>query len=223
VADSSDWRVTITFGDPAAAEEARRSVSEHRVEEDIQRSLGRNIAVGAGDSQIFLYAGTENAARQAEEVARGVLAARGIDAEFALHRWHPIEEEWENAAAPLPQTPEQREAEHDRRMADETQESLATGKAEWEVIVTAPSHRAAVELAGRLQDEGRTVIRRWKYLFLGANDEDDAADLARAIRQEIPDGVSVTSEPLAFTHYARGWDGGVRLYPDADPEPDAGR
>ena len=84
--DSSDWRVTISLADGAHAELARRSFSEREVEEDVHLRLGRNIAVGGGDSQIFLYAGTENAARQAEQVARDVLADHGIEAEFGLHR-----------------------------------------------------------------------------------------------------------------------------------------
>ena len=96
MADSNDWRVTISLTDPAHLERARQSFSAHEVEEDVRRQLGRSVAIGAGDSQIFLYAGTENAARDAERVARDVLAGQGIQAEFALHRWHPIEEEWED-------------------------------------------------------------------------------------------------------------------------------
>jgi hypothetical protein len=194
VADSSDWRVTISFGDPAAAEEARRSVSEHRVEEDIQRSLGRNIAVGAGDSQIFLYAGTENAARQAEEVARGVLAARGIDAEFALHRWHPIEEEWESPDVALPRTDAERQAEHERLEDAETAESLAAGSAEWQARVEFPTHHDAVAMAAKLHDEGRVVVRRWRFLLVGANNEDEAQELADQLRAEAPPGATVVAE-----------------------------
>ena len=67
--DSDDWRVTIALADPAHAERVRRSFSEHEVEEDVRRRLGRHVAVGAGDSQIYLYAGTEIAAREAERVA----------------------------------------------------------------------------------------------------------------------------------------------------------
>jgi hypothetical protein len=37
VEDSNDWRVTITLADPEHVERARRSVSEHRVEEDVRR------------------------------------------------------------------------------------------------------------------------------------------------------------------------------------------
>ena len=86
--DSDDWRVTISLAGQAQVEQAQRALSQHEVEEDVRRQLGRTIAVGAGDSQIFLYAGTEIAAMEAEQVARDVLAQHDIQAEFALHRWH---------------------------------------------------------------------------------------------------------------------------------------
>ena len=194
MADSSDWRVTITLADEAHTEQARQSFSEHQVEEDVQRSLGRDIAVGAGDSQIFLYAGSENAARQAEQVARGVLTARGIDAEFALHRWHPVEEEWESPDVALPQTEAERTAEHQRLEDAETAESLATGTAGWQARVELPTHHDAVAMAAKLHDEGRTVVRRWKFLVVGANNEDDARALADQLRAEAPPGATVYAE-----------------------------
>jgi hypothetical protein len=194
VADSTDWRVTITLADQAAAEHARRSFSGHQVEEDVHLSLGRNIAVGAGDSQIFLYAGTENAARQAEEVARGVLAARGIDAEFALHHWHPIEERWESPDVALPRTEAERQAEHQRLEDAETADSLAAGSAGWQARVELPTHHDAVVLAAKLQDEGRTVVRRWRFLIVGANNEDEARELADQLRAEAPPGATVVAE-----------------------------
>ena len=90
MADSNDWRVTISLTDPAHLEQARRSFSAHEVEEDVRRQLGRSVAIGAGDSQVFLYAGTEAAARDAEQLACDVLAGHGIAAESAVHRWHPL-------------------------------------------------------------------------------------------------------------------------------------
>jgi len=194
VEDSNDWRVTITLADPEHVERARRSVSEHRVEEDVRRQLGRSVALGAGDSQIFLYAGTENAARDAERVARDILAREDIPAEFALHRWHPIEEEWENPDVALPQTEAERQAEHQRLEDAETAESLATGTAQWEARVEFPSHHEAVELADRLRSEGRTVVRRWRFLVVGANNEDDARALAEQIKREAPPDAVVSAE-----------------------------
>ena len=194
MADSNDWRVTISLTDPAHLERARRSFSAHEVEEDVRRQLGRSVAIGAGDSQIFLYAGTENAARDAERVARDVLASQGIEAEFTLHRWHPIEEEWEDPDVALPRTEAERQAEHQRLEDAETAESLAIGSAQWEARVEFPSHHEAVALADKLRSEGRTVIQRWKFLVVGANNEDDARELAEQIRREAPPDATVSAE-----------------------------
>jgi hypothetical protein len=194
VTDSNDWRVTITPADPAHLEQARGTFSRQEVAADVHRSLGRGIAVSVGDSQIFLYAGTEKAARQAEQVAREVLDQHGIHAEYALHRWHPIEEEWEDPAVAMPQTEAEREAEHQRLEDAETAESLATGVAQWEVRVEFPSRREADALAGKLRSEGRAVIRRWRFLVIGTNNEDDARELAGVIRQEAPPDATVRAE-----------------------------
>jgi CRISPR/Cas system-associated endoribonuclease Cas2 len=193
---ANDWRVTVTLQDAAHAGRVQESLHEHEVEDDARHRLGHRVAVSADGPSIFLYAATENAAREAEQVARELTAKRDLSAEFALDRWHPVEEEWESSDVALPQTDEERAAEHQRLEAEETQESLATGNAQWEVRVDLPSHHAAVELADRLQAEGRTVIRRWTLLVLGANDEDDAKALAQVIKQEAPAGATVQAQEL---------------------------
>jgi hypothetical protein len=200
VADE-DWRVTVTLQDENNIQQAVQSVREHEVEQDVRRRLGDRVAVSADGPSLFLYAATEDAAREADRVVRGVLAKWALTADLALDRWHPIEQEWEDASAPMPQTPQQREAEHQRRIADETQDSLATGEAEWEVRVELPSRREAVELAGRLEAEGRSVIRRWRYLVVGANNEDQATEFAKAIEQEVPARASVHTGASPFTHF----------------------
>jgi hypothetical protein len=194
VADSDDWRVTISVSGQAQAGREQRPFSLHEVEEDIRRQVGRPIAVGADDRQIFLYAGTETAARDAERVACDVLAQHGIAAESALHRWHPIEEQWENPDVAMPQTEAERQAEHQRLEDTETAESLATGIAQWQVRVEFPSHRETVALARRLEDEGRAPVRRWKFLIVGASNEDDAWELAEQIRGEAPPDAMVRAE-----------------------------
>ena len=200
-----DWRVTVTLHDEAHARRALQSLCEHEVEDDVRRRLGHHVAVSADGSRIFLYADAEDAALEADRVVREVMAQRGLGAGFALDRWHPAEEEWQDAAVPLPQSDEQRAAEHQRLEAEETQESLATGHAQFEVRVGLPSHREAVALADRLQAEGRPVIRRWKFLVLGANDSDDARDLAQVIKQEAPADATIQVEEagplLPFAQY----------------------
>jgi len=194
VAGSDDWRVTISVSGGTGAGQAQQSFSLRQAEEDIRGQVGRGIAVGAGDGQVFLYAGTETAARDAERVARDVLAGHGIAAESAVHRWHPIEEQWEDPGLPMPQTKAEREAEHQRLADAETAESHATGIAQWDVRVELGSHRQAVALARELESEGRAVARRWKFLLVGVSNEDEARELAGQIRQQAPPGTAVMIE-----------------------------
>jgi hypothetical protein len=204
VADD-DWRVTVTLHDEAHVGRALQSLREHEVEDDVRRRLGHRVAVSADGPHVYLYAGAEDAAREADQVVRQVMAEHGLGADYALDRWHPAEEEWQDADVPVPQTDEQLQAEHQRLEAEETRESVATGHAQFEVRVELPTHQEAVALAERLEAEGRPVIRRWKFLVLGANDSDDARDLAAVIAQEAPADASVQVEEagplLPFAQY----------------------
>ena len=197
MADSDDWRVTLSVTS-APAGQAEQSAEQPpglgQVEEEIRRQVGRGIAVGAGDAQIYLYADTQTAAGDAERIARDVLAGHGMTAETAVHRWHPIEERWETSDVPLPQTKAEREAEHQRLVDDEAADAQATGLDQWDVRADLGSHRQAVALARKLEGEGRAVVRRWKFLIVGAADEDEARELAGQIRQEAPPGATVTVE-----------------------------
>jgi hypothetical protein len=210
VADE-DWRVTVKLPDEGHVQRVAQAVREHEVEQDVRHRLGHRVAVSADGPRIFLYAATENAAREAERVVRDVLAGKQLAAEFALDRWHPIEQEWEDAGAPLPETAEQQQAERQRRVDDDTQESLATGQAEWEVRVELPSRHEAVELARRLESEGRQVVRRWKYVVVGANNEDEAAEFARALGREAPAGATVHSAPVPFVPFGLARFGDIPL------------
>jgi hypothetical protein len=194
VADSDDWRVTLSLRGQVDGGPVQQPGSLRQVEEDIRREVGRGIGVGAGDAQIFLYAGTETTARDADRIARDVLAGHGMTAESAVHRWHPIEEQWEDPDVPMPQTKAEREAEHQRLADAETAESLATGVAQWEVRVELGSHRQAVHLARTLEGEGRAIVRRWTFLIVGANNEDEARELAGQIRHEAPPEATVMVE-----------------------------
>jgi hypothetical protein len=184
----------------AQAEQAQQPDSPRQVEEDIRRQVGGGVAVGAGDGQIFLYAGTEAAARAADQIARDVLSRHGMSAESALHRWHPIEERWETPDVPMPQTEAERQAERQRLEEAEIAESAATGIGQWQVRVELASHHQAVALARKLEDQGQSVARRWKLLIAGAGNEDQARELAGQISREAPPDAVITTE-----HAGAGW------------------
>ena len=121
-------------------------------------------------------------------------------AESALHRWHPIEERWETPDVPMPQTETERQAERQRLEDAETAESLATGIAQWQVRVELGSHRQAVALARKLEEQSWPVVRRWKFLIVGTGNEDQGRELAGQIRREAPPDAVIITE-----HAGAGW------------------
>ena len=125
--DGDDWRVSISFADRLQAARAKVLFPQYKVADYARRRLGASIAVDAGGAQVFFYAGSETAAREAERIAREVLAGHHFQAELAIDRWHPAEQAWEDPDDPMPRTDAERRAEHERLMAGETAESSAAG------------------------------------------------------------------------------------------------
>ena len=197
VTDDNDWRVTVRLHEGGQTGQAMARLSTHKVEGEVHKRLGGRVVVGTdGADELYVYAHTKDAAVAAKQTVTDVLASHGIGADFDIERWHPIEEEWEAADVRLPSTPAEIEAERARLDAEETSESLAEGHALFEVRVQLPSHRDSVALAARLQAEGYPVVRRWRFLVVGANNADQAEDFATKIRQQVPAGAVVSTEEV---------------------------
>jgi hypothetical protein len=187
---ADDWRVTATLPDEGFVERLLDRFRRHDVEDEVIARLGGRVVVSSGPGTVFVYADSKGAAREAERLLHEL-----SEAKVTVDRWHPIEERWEDASVPLPQTETAREAEHERRQQQEAEQSQETGLAEWEVRVELASHRDASELADRLGAEGMQPVRRWKYLVVGANNEDEAKELAARLRREAPSAAAVAVEP----------------------------
>lgn len=195
--DDNDWRVTVRLHAGGQAGTAVEHLSTHRVEREVQERLGGRVMVGTeGGDELFLYTDTQDAAAVAQQSVRNVLSSHGLTADYSVERWHPIAEEWEPADVPLPATSAEIQAEHAQLNAEEASESVAGGVALFEVRVHLPSHRESVALAARLVDDGYSVVRRWRFLVVGANSEDQVAQFAAAIRQQAPADAVISTEEV---------------------------
>jgi hypothetical protein len=195
--DGNDWRVTVRLHEAGQAGRAAATLSAHNVEREVHQRLGGRVMVGTdGGDELFLYTHTQDAAAAARESVGKLLASHGLKADYTVERWHPVEEEWEPAGVALPATASGLAAERSKLDAEETRESLAAGVALFEVRVQLPSHHDAVALAARLHAEGYSVVRRWRFLVVGANNEDQVAEFAAKIGQEAPAGAVVTTEEV---------------------------
>jgi hypothetical protein len=196
---AEDWRVTFTIGEPESGSLSRAltALHENELEQDARDRLAGPVAVSRDDDHLFLYADTEAAATEAERIVAGLFAEHHISVEdaVALDRWHPLEERWEDARVAMPSSDLEQAVEHERREQDEKEESEETGDADWEVRVEFASHHDASAFADRLEQQGWPVVRRWKYVIVGADDEDDAHELAGSLGQDLPTGAQVLVEP----------------------------
>ena len=190
---ADDWRLSATLSDEDAQRLLER-LREHEVDDAVRSRLGGAVAVSGEGNVVYAYADTAAAIHEAESLVRNVLAENGVAADMRVDRWHDLEQSWEDESVPLPQTEADREAELDRLEETEEAESRATGRALWEVRLELPSHGQTQKLADRLEQEGLHVIRRWTFLLVGAESEDDARELADRLRAEAPDA-AIQVEP----------------------------
>ena len=133
---------------------------------------GHRLAVSRDDDVVFVYAESQAQAEQARRMVDAELADDGIDVQAQVERWLPEEERW--SGEPPQETWEQ--------------EEIRRGYAPWEVRVERDSHDEAEELADSLEQEGFDVVRRWRYLIVGTETEEQARELARRVHGEAEPG-----------------------------------
>lgn len=195
--DQNDWRVTVSFRDGGESGAAARHLSAYQLEGEVEKRLGSRVVVGAdGGNDLFLYTATSEAATAAQQSVASLLAGHDLTADYTLERWHPVAERWEPGDTALPDTASAIAAERRELDAEETSESLAAGIALFEVRVQLPAHRQAVALAATLRAEGYSVVRRWRFLVVGANNADQAEEFAARIRQEAPADARISIEEV---------------------------
>lgn len=189
-----DWRLQFDLEPGAGMAGLLAAVRERDIDDDVRARLGDRVVVSHDASQLFLYADTEDALREAELIVRPLLEEQGVAGTAKLTRWHPEEERWEDAAVPLPASEEEHRAERERRAAAEAAESEARGYPEWEVRVETPSAADARAFAETLTAEGLPLVRRSHYVLVGAPSEADAQALADRLRSTAPAGSSFAVE-----------------------------
>jgi len=179
---SDNWRIRIELPEEAQAgnlldrlgldlgsDEARR------VSKELE---GHRLAVSRDDDVIFVYTDSQPQAERARRIVEAELAEEGIAAQIQVERWLPDEERW--SGEPAQETWEE--------------EEVRRGYAPWEVRVELDSHAEAEKLADQLEQEGYDIIRRWRYLIVGAASEEQARELARRVHGEVEPGGEVVWE-----------------------------
>jgi hypothetical protein len=191
---SDDWRLEVGLFEHGRAHALTERLAAGKLSDDLEEAFGKRLVVSADPPNIFVYTGDREQAEAAESKIREVAAEHGWDIEIELRHWHPTAEEWEDPDKPLPATDAEQLAEHRELLAQEQEDSDIRGYPEYEVRIECRSHHDTVKLDRRLHDEGFPTVRRWKYLLVGAADEDSAKALAERLRAEVSQDCTVTAE-----------------------------
>lgn len=190
-----DWRLQIDLDDDGVAGNLADHLRAAELEHDLAPDLDRRVIVSHEGERIFLYAGDREQLDRAQGVIQKFLGDKGWKGELELRHWHKDAEAWEDPDKPEPTTDAERAAEREQLMATEDAETAERGGlAEFEVRVEFPSHGEARDFAKKLDEEGLEPVRRWRYMVVGAADEDAAKELAERIRAEAPADSKVTAE-----------------------------
>ncbi len=191
---NDEWRLQIEIEDDAHATALGEHLAARELEHDLSSAFEDRVIVSRDGTRLFLYAGSREQIEAVRELVEKAAAENGWTIESRLRRWHPEAEDWENPDEALPGSESTVEDEHAARIASERGRSERTGEPEYEVRVDLPSHHDAVDFAKRLEAEGVPAVRRWKYLVVGATDEDSARELAVRLASEAPEGSEVKTE-----------------------------
>jgi hypothetical protein len=184
-----DWRVRVELGEEhvwslldrlgldlgSDARELAKELEEHR------------LAVTHDPDSVFVYTSAGLQAEQARKIVESELAELGLQPRVVVvEHWLADEDRWSDEA-PGP---------------DVDEEVVAHGYSPWEVRVETRSHDEAAELADELEREGRSVVRRWRYVLVGAGSREEAEELARRLHGRAEPSSEMVWEVLPQNPFA---------------------
>jgi hypothetical protein len=191
---NDDWRLQIDFVAENAADALQDQLDAEELEHDLSEAFADRVIVSRNDATIFLYAGDKEQAERARALVERLTREDEEEVTIDFKRWHPLSEEWRPADEPIPDEPHEERAERQIAIEREMKETEERGYPLFEVRVDLPSRGEAERFAEQLRAEGLQVVHRWKFLLVGAIDEDHARALADRIRSEAPSGSKVAAQ-----------------------------
>jgi hypothetical protein len=176
-----DWRLRVELNEGHESLLERLGLVGDDADDLAEELRDSRLAVTHDDDTVFVYAATSLELERAKAIVQRELGELHASPRAVVsEHWLADEERWDDEpAAPDPDG-----------------EVLAEGYAPWEVRIRASDHRAARELAERLEGEGYGVVRRWETVIAGCASREDAQALAARLHGEVEPGGQLVWEAL---------------------------
>jgi hypothetical protein len=184
---SESWRLNIDLREEGHARALIDRLEAVELEHDLASSFDDRVFLERHRAEVSAYAGDQAQAGKVAELVRSLAEKHGWHIETHLLEWDEVKVEWVEGSHAVPHDT-RHNAEHARIIAQERASSLAHGFPDWEAKVECPNHHDVLALAKQLTAEQIPNVHRWRYLVVGANDEDSGNALAERIRKEAPEG-----------------------------------
>src|SRR5260370_18204518 len=100
---ASEWRVSVSLPKRSQAKEDSPWTTAMST---LRSRIGSDVRVSQTPRGVFLYATSADAAMQAEQVVRDVLAEHDVTAGVRCDQWNPIKQPWTSHEALMNAAPE---------------------------------------------------------------------------------------------------------------------
>jgi hypothetical protein len=110
-----EFRVEVELDDEGHGLPLSERLRAVDLDDEARERLGGRVIVTRDGSHLFLYTNTRESCAEAERVVRELLVEDELSGDVRATRWHPVAEEWKPADEPLPESPEDIEAEQRER------------------------------------------------------------------------------------------------------------
>jgi hypothetical protein len=187
---ADDWRIRVEL----TSEEHVGNLLDRltgglgRDARELARELRRDrLAVSVDGTTVFVYADSREQAEKAREIVEAELREHRLEADIGpVEHWLDDEDRWD-AEPPGP---------------DIEEEMVERGIAPWEVRVECDSREEAKRLEEQLEAEGYDVLRRWRFLIVGAGSREEAEELAARLHGEAEPSSELVWEVLPGNPFA---------------------
>lgn len=172
---NDDWRIRIDVKEEHAEGLLERlgldlGSEARKLAEELE---GQRLVVSRDDETLFVYAGSKEQAERAREIIEAELRETGAHGQVGpIEHWLAGEDRWDD------------EPEHEFEAEEEVREE---GLSPWEVRLETDSPQEAEALATKLAADGYGVVRRHRFVLVGAGSEEEAEELAKTLHGK-PEG-----------------------------------
>lgn len=186
-AADEDWRLSVRFQNPGDAHRMFASLHTHAAAARAAQRLNEGLMAEHEGEWLRVYCASPEGLRRAQRIIAAVIEAEGVGAEEqAAHRRG--ERDWE--PAPLPPVPqEDRALVHEHAGPQEWGADAEAGRAQ--VRFELADRRAALAFAERVSAMGLEPHRRGASVFVFAEDDAAAHELAERLRGAAPEDARV--------------------------------